>query len=80
MDLGWFSNEQGKIGLHIGGISEHEFTIGCGRRQLDYFHRFLSDYQTMLASKKQHTSSLFLLRSAKLIWVPSKGQENAIPY
>lgn len=74
-DLGWFSNEQGKIGLHIGGISEHEFTIGCGRRQLDYFQRFLSDYQTMLASKKQHTSSLLLLRSAKLIWVPSKGQD-----
>jgi hypothetical protein len=75
MDLMWFSTEQGKIGLHIGGISEHEFTIGCGQRQLHYFQRFLSDYQTMLASKKQHTSSLFLLRSAKLMWMPRKGHE-----
>jgi hypothetical protein len=67
MDLMWFITQQGKIGLHIGGIGEHEFTIGCGQRQLHYFQRFLSDYQTMLASKRQHTSSLFLLRSAKLI-------------
>jgi hypothetical protein len=77
MDLKWFSNEHGKIGLHIGDINEHEFTIGCGQRQLHYFQRFLSDYQTMLASKRQHTSSLFLLRSAKLIWVPSKGQDES---
>ena len=75
MDLMWFSTEQGKIGLHIGGMSEYEFTIGCGQRQLHYFQRFLSDYQTMLASKRQHTSSLFLLRSAKLIWMPGKGHE-----
>jgi hypothetical protein len=74
MDLMWFTTQQDKIGLHIGGISEHEFTIGCGQRQLHYFQRFLSDYQTMLASKKQHTSSLFLLRSAKLRWVPRKGR------
>ncbi len=75
MDLMWYTNEQGKIGLHIGGMSEYEFTIGCGQRQLHYFQRFLSDYQTMLASKKQHTSSLFLLRSAKLIWVPIEGRK-----
>lgn len=74
MDLMWFSNQRGKIGLHIGGISEHEFTIGCGQRQLHYFQRFLSDYQTMLASKRQHTSSLFLLRSAKLIWKEREGR------
>jgi hypothetical protein len=72
MDLKWFMTPGEKIGLYIGGISEHEFTIGCGQRQLHYFQRFLSDYQTMLASKRQHTSSLFLLRSAKLIWVPIK--------
>jgi hypothetical protein len=75
MDLMWYMNEQGKIGLHIGGMSEHEFTIGCGQRQLHYFQRFLSDYQTMLASKRHHTSSLFLLRSAKLIWIPIEGRE-----
>jgi hypothetical protein len=75
MDLMWFRDLDGKIGLHIGGISEYEFTIGCGQRQLHYFQRFLSDYQTMLASKGQHTSSLFLLRSAKLIWVPIKGKQ-----
>jgi hypothetical protein len=74
MDLMWFITQQDKIGLHIGGISEHEFTIGCGQRQLHYFQRFLSDYQTMLASKRQHTSSLFLLRSAQLIWVPRKDR------
>jgi hypothetical protein len=75
MDLMWFQDLDSKIGLHIGGMSEHEFTIGCGQRQLHYFQRFLSDYQTMLASKGQHTSSLFLLRSAKLIWVPIKGKQ-----
>jgi hypothetical protein len=74
MDLMWFRDLDGKIGLHIGGISEYEFTIGCGQRQLHYFQRFLSDYQTMLASKRQHTSSLFLLRSAQLIWVPRKDK------
>jgi hypothetical protein len=74
MDLMWFITQQDKIDLHIGGISEHEFTIGCGQRQLHYFQRFLSDYQTMLASKRQHTSSLFLLRSAKLRWVPRKDK------
>lgn len=71
MDLKWFKEET--IGLHIEGFSEHEFKIGCGQRQLHYFQRFLSDYQIMLSSKKQHTSSLFLLRSAKLIWKPVKG-------
>ncbi len=74
MDLMWLGTQQDKIGLHIGGISEHEFTIGCGQRQLHYFQRFLSDYQTMLASKRQHTSSLFLLRSAKLQWAPRKDK------
>jgi hypothetical protein len=71
MDLKWFKEET--IGLHIEGLSEHEFKIGCGQRQLHYFQQFLFDYQTMLSSKKQHTSSLFLLRSAKLIWKPVKG-------
>jgi hypothetical protein len=75
MDLMWFSTEQGKIGLHIGGMSEHEFTIGCGQRQLHYFQRFLSDFQTVSKNKKQYTSSLCLLRSAKLIWVPIEGRE-----
>jgi hypothetical protein len=74
MDLMWFLDPSGAIGLNIGGISEHDFTIGCGQRQLHYFQKFLSDYQTMLQSKRQHTSSLFLLRSAKLIWVPKDGQ------
>jgi hypothetical protein len=77
MDLMWFLTEQGKIGLHIGGMSEHEFTIGCGHRQMPYFQQFLSDYQTMMDSKKQHTSSLFLLRSAKLIWIPTKGHKES---
>jgi hypothetical protein len=76
MDLMWFSPQPSKIGLHIGGISEHEFMIGCGQRQLPYFERFLVDYQTMLASKRQHTSSLFALRSAKLVWKPQKGRGN----
>jgi hypothetical protein len=76
MDLMWFSSQPSKIGLHIGGISEYEFTIGCGQRQLPYFQRFLTDYQTMLASKRQHTSSLFTLRSAKLVWKPRKGKGN----
>lgn len=76
MDLMWFLDPSGAMGLNIGGISEHEFTIGCGQRQLHYFQKFLSDYQTMLQSKKQHTSNLFLLRSARLIWVPNKGHDD----
>jgi hypothetical protein len=74
MDLMWFLTSAGKIGLHIGGLSEHEFTIGCDRRHLHYFQKFLSDYQTMLANNRQLTSSLFLLRSAKLIWVPKEDK------
>jgi hypothetical protein len=74
MDLMWFLDPSGAIGLNIGGISEYDFAIGCGQRQLHYFQKFLSDYKTMIQSNRQHTSSLFLLRSAKLIWVPKDGQ------
>jgi hypothetical protein len=70
-DLMWFLNEQGKIALHIGGLSEHEFTVGCDQRQLHYFQQFLSDYQLISNNKKLYTSSLAVLRSAKLIWVPT---------
>ena len=71
MDLRWFEPQANRIGLRIGGLSEHEFTIGCGQRQLHYFQRFFSDYQTVKASKS--SSSLLILRSAKLIWIPKKG-------
>jgi hypothetical protein len=70
-DLMWFLDEQGKIALHIGGLSEHEFTIGCDQRQLHYFKQFLSDYQLISNNKNLYTSSLAVLRSAKLIWVPT---------
>ena len=70
-DLMWFFNEHGKIALHIGGLTEHEFTIGCAQRQIHYFQQFLSDYQLISNNKKLYTSSLAVLRSAKLIWVPT---------
>jgi hypothetical protein len=75
-DLMWFFDRQGKIALHIGGLSEHEFIIGCDQRQLHYFQQFLSDYQLISKNKKLYTSSLALFRSAKLIWVPGDKRGN----
>jgi hypothetical protein len=72
-DLRWFQNSKGRICLHFGGLSDLEFEVYCDQRYLPYFRRFLADFQTLLASKK-HSSSLLLLRSARLVWNAGEGK------
>ncbi len=72
-DLRWFQNSKGRICLHFGGLSDLEFEVYCDQRYLPYFRRFLADFQTLLASK-EHSSSLLLLRSARLVWNAGEGQ------
>ena len=49
-------------------MSEHTFQIYCGQRQLHWFKRFLEDQQIKRASRNQHSSALFALRSARISW------------
>jgi len=67
-DLVWSKNEQGRICVRFNGLSEHTFQIYCGQRQLHWFKRFVEDQQTKRASKNQHSSALFALRSARISW------------
>jgi len=67
-DLTWSKNEKGRICVKFNGLGQHVFEVYCDRRQLHYFQQFLQDQQTKKASRGEHSTALFLLRSARLIW------------
>jgi hypothetical protein len=67
-DLIWSRNASGRLCVRFNGLSEHRFQIYCDQRQLPWFQRFLDDQETKRASKNQHSSALFALRSARLSW------------
>ena len=67
-DLTWSKNEKGRICVKFNGFGQHIFEVYCDRRQLHYFQQFLQDQQTKKASRGEHSTALFLLRSARLIW------------
>ena len=67
-DLTWSKNEKGRICVRFNGLGQHLFEVYCDRRQLHYFQQFLQDQQTKKASRGEHSTALFLLRSARLIW------------
>lgn len=73
-DMTWFQNEKGRICVCFNGLSEHTFEIYCDRRQLHWFKRFLEDQQTKQNSKDQHSSSLFTLRSGRIVWQEEEGK------
>lgn len=76
-DLVWEKNEKGRLCIHFNGLSDHTFAIYCDQRQLHWFRRFLEDQQTKRASKNQHSSALFTLRSARLAWQEGEGKDNS---
>jgi len=67
-DLTWFKNPSKRLCVKFNGLSEHSFQIYCDRRQILWFNRFLEDQQIKRASKNQHSSSLFILRSGRIAW------------
>lgn len=76
-DMVWHTNEKGRIFVSFNGLGEeHIFEVWCSKRQLHWFKRFLQDQQTKKDSKDQHSSSLFTLRSGRLVWQKSdqKGE------
>lgn len=81
-DLTWSKNERGRLCVKFSGLSDHTFQIYCDQRQLKWFQRFYEDQETKRASKNQHSSSLFTLRSARILWqeVTKKGQPWAVNY
>jgi hypothetical protein len=75
-DLIWAKDVNGRLCLHFNGMSQHTFKIYCDQRQLHWFQRFWEDQQTKRASKNQHSSGLFTLRSACLGWQEGSGKGN----
>ena len=75
-DLTWSKNEKNRLCVRLNGLSDHTFQIYCDQRQLKWFQRFYEDQETKRASKNQHSSSLFTLRSARILWQEgtAKGQ------
>jgi hypothetical protein len=51
-DLRWLRNEQKRICVKFNGLGKHTFNIFCHQRQLHWFQRFLSDYETYLKYDK----------------------------
>lgn len=73
-DLTWFRNEKGRLCVHFNGLSEHTFEVYCDRRQLHWFERFLEDKHFKDNNKDQYTSSLFTLRSGRIVWAEGEGK------
>jgi hypothetical protein len=77
-DLHWFLNEKGRLCVSFNGLSEHTFEIHCDQRHLHWFRRFLEDQQIKKASKNQHSTSLFTLRSGRIAW--QEGSDPGEPW
>jgi hypothetical protein len=75
-NLVWSKNEKGRLCVRLSGLGKSSFQIYCDQRQLQGFQRFYQDQETKRASKYQHSSSLFTLRSARILWQEgtTKGQ------
>ncbi len=73
-DLTWIKNEKGRLCVKFNGLGECKFQIYCNKRQLAIFQRFYEDQQVKKASKNNHSSALFTLRSARIAWQEGKGK------
>ena len=73
-DLTWSKNDKGRLCVHFNALGEHEFEIYCDQRQLKWLERFYEDQKTKRASKDQHSSALFTLRSGRIGWQEGKGK------
>ncbi len=94
-DLTWIKNEKGKglspesnsgacklrrLCVKFTGLGEFTFQIYCDKRQLAIFQRFYEDQQVKKASKNNHSSALFTLRSARIAWQEGKGKDKDKPW
>jgi len=61
-----------RICVQFKGLKEFIFEVSCDRRQLSLFQQVLKDWEIYSQNTKEYTSSLFLLRSATLIWEETK--------
>ncbi|HEY9799297.1 MAG TPA: type V CRISPR-associated protein Cas12k [Leptolyngbyaceae cyanobacterium] len=73
-DMTWFKNESSRLCVKFNGLSEHTFQVYCDSRHLHWFERFLEDQQVKRNSKNQHSSSLFTLRSGRIVWQEGEGK------
>ena len=73
-DLRWSKNQKGRLCVEFNGLSEHTFEVYCDKRQLHWFQRFLEDSRIKRDSKNQHSSSLFTLRSGRIVWQEGEGK------
>jgi hypothetical protein len=73
-DMTWFKNQFRRICVKFNGLSEHSFQVYCDSRHLHWFQRFLEDQQIKKNSKNQHSSSLFTLRSGRIVWQEEEGK------
>jgi IS605 OrfB family transposase len=63
-----------RICVKFNGLSEHPFEIYCDCSDLHWFNRFLEDQKIKKNSKKQHSSSVFTLRSGRIVWQEEEGK------
>ncbi|NEQ32759.1 MAG: hypothetical protein F6K04_17430 [Leptolyngbya sp. SIO4C5] len=64
-------------------LKEHQdypFRIQCDQRQLPYFQRFLTDWQTYTADKDSYPAGLLTLGSAMLAWREGKKKRKGEPW
>jgi len=75
-DIIWLKNNKNRLFVRINGLGKLTFKIYCDKRHLHYFQRFLEDQEIKRNSQNQYSSSLFTLRSVRLVWLPSneKGE------
>jgi hypothetical protein len=67
-------NQEGRLCVQFNGLGEHIFEIYCDQRQFEWLQRFYKDQQIKKESKDQHSSALFTLRSARIVWQEGYGK------
>ncbi|BAY48821.1 hypothetical protein SAMD00079811_64470 [Scytonema sp. HK-05] len=78
-DVNWLNlkNKAGRIFVKFNGLRKNiinpEFYICCDSRQRHYFQRLCQDWQVWHDNEETYSSSLFFLRSARLLWQKRKG-------
>ncbi|MBD2518878.1 hypothetical protein H6G93_28750 [Nostoc sp. FACHB-973] len=73
-DMKWEINDKKRLFVCFNGLGKLKFEIYCDKRHLHLFHRFLEDQETKRKGKKQHSSSLFTLRTGRISWLEQEGK------
>ncbi|MEL6459446.1 MAG: type V CRISPR-associated protein Cas12k [Cyanobacteria bacterium J06621_15] len=75
-DVKWSINDEGRMFVSFNGLGKLKFEVYCDKRHLHLFRCFIEDQEIKHQGRNQHSSSLFLLRSARISWSekPGKGK------